>query len=159
MQSQVGLKNHHCKKSWQRCGIPVKIFQILKDDAVRVLHSICQQIWNSKMAAGLEKVSFHSNPKETQCQGRLKLQHNCTNFTCQQSNAQKYPNHASTVHKLKTSKCSSWIQKKVEETESKFSTSDGSQKKQESSRKTFTSDLLTTLRHLIVGTTTNRKII
>ena len=26
-------------------GIPVKLFQILKDDAVKVLHSICQQIW------------------------------------------------------------------------------------------------------------------
>ena len=28
-------------------GIPVELFQILKDDAVKVLHSICQQIWNS----------------------------------------------------------------------------------------------------------------
>ena len=27
-------------------GIPVKLFQIMKDDAVKVLHSICQQIWN-----------------------------------------------------------------------------------------------------------------
>ena len=45
-------------------GIPVELFQILKDDAVKVLHSICQQIWkNSAVATGLEKVSFHSNPK------------------------------------------------------------------------------------------------
>ena len=29
-------------------GIPVKLFQILKDDAVRVLHSICQQIWKTQ---------------------------------------------------------------------------------------------------------------
>ena len=29
-------------------GIPVKIFQILKDDAVKVLHSIYQQIWKSQ---------------------------------------------------------------------------------------------------------------
>ena len=29
-------------------GIPVELFQILKDDAVRVLHSICQQIWKSQ---------------------------------------------------------------------------------------------------------------
>ena len=43
-------------------GIPVELFQILKDDAVKVLHSICQQIWNSAVATGLEKVSFHSNP-------------------------------------------------------------------------------------------------
>ena len=28
-------------------GIPVELFQILKDDAVKVLHSICQQIWNT----------------------------------------------------------------------------------------------------------------
>ena len=28
-------------------GIPVKIFQMLKDDAVKVLHSICQQIWKT----------------------------------------------------------------------------------------------------------------
>ena len=29
-------------------GIPVEVFQILKDDAVKVLHSICQQIWNTQ---------------------------------------------------------------------------------------------------------------
>ena len=59
--------------------IPVELFQILKDDAVKVLHSICQQIW--KVATGLEKVSFHSNPKERQCQRMLKLLHNCTHLT------------------------------------------------------------------------------
>ena len=48
-------------------GIPVEVFQILKDDAVKVLHSICQQVENSTVATGLEKVSFHSNPKERQC--------------------------------------------------------------------------------------------
>ena len=48
-------------------GIPVELFQILKDDAVKVLHSICQQIWKAQLATGLEKVSFHSkkgNAKE-----------------------------------------------------------------------------------------------
>ena len=45
-------------------GIPVELFQILKDDAVNVLHSICQQIWKIAVATGQEKVSFHSNPKE-----------------------------------------------------------------------------------------------
>ena len=30
------------------CGIPVELFQILKDDAVKVLHSICQQIWETQ---------------------------------------------------------------------------------------------------------------
>ena len=63
-------------------GIPVELFQILKDDAVKVLHSICQQILeNSAVATGLEKVSFHSNPKERQCQRMLKLPHNCTHLT------------------------------------------------------------------------------
>ena len=63
-------------------GIPVELFQILKDDAVKVLHSICQQIWKTAGATGLEKVSFHSNPKERQCQRMLKLPHNCTHLTC-----------------------------------------------------------------------------
>ena len=63
-------------------GISVKLFQILEDDAVKVLHSICQQIWkNSAVATGLEKVSFHSNPKERQCQRMLKLPHYCTHLT------------------------------------------------------------------------------
>ena len=43
-------------------GIPVELFQILKDDAVKALHSICQQIWETAVATGLENVSFHSNP-------------------------------------------------------------------------------------------------
>ena len=43
-------------------GIPVELFQILKDDAVKVLHSICQQIWKTAVATGLEKVSFHFSP-------------------------------------------------------------------------------------------------
>ena len=64
-------------------GIPVELFQILKDDAVKVLYSIGQQIWkNSAVATGLEKVSFHSNPKERQRQRMLKLLHNCTHLTC-----------------------------------------------------------------------------
>ena len=29
-------------------GMPVELFQILKDDAVKVLHSICQQIWKTQ---------------------------------------------------------------------------------------------------------------
>ena len=63
-------------------GIPAELFQILKDDAVKVLYSVCQQIWKTAMSTGLEKVSFHSNPKERQCQRMLKLPHNCTHLTC-----------------------------------------------------------------------------
>ena len=42
-------------------GIPAELFQILKDDAVKVLHSICQQVLKTAVATVLEKVSFHSN--------------------------------------------------------------------------------------------------
>ena len=61
--------------------IPVELFQILKDDAMKVPHSKCQHLENSAVATGLEKVSFHSNPKERQCQRMLKLLHNCTHLT------------------------------------------------------------------------------
>ena len=45
--------------------IPVELFQILKDDAVKVLHSIYHSnTENSAVATGMEKVSFHSNPTE-----------------------------------------------------------------------------------------------
>ena len=62
--------------------IPAELYQILKDDAIQVLHSICQQIWKTAVATGLEKVSFQSNPKEGKSQRMFKLPHNCTHFTC-----------------------------------------------------------------------------
>ena len=62
-------------------GIPVELFQFLKDDAVKVLHEIWQQIWKTQQWPPLEKVSFHSNPKERQPQGMLNLLHNCTHLT------------------------------------------------------------------------------
>ena len=62
-------------------GIPVELFQILKDDAVKVLHSICQQIWKTQQWPQDWKRCFHSNPKERQCQRMLKLPHNCTHLT------------------------------------------------------------------------------
>ena len=44
-------------------GIPVELFQILKEDAVKVLQlNMPANLENSAMATGLEKVSFHSNP-------------------------------------------------------------------------------------------------
>ena len=45
-------------------GNPVELFQTLKDDAVKVLHSICQKIGQLTVATGLENVSFHPSPKE-----------------------------------------------------------------------------------------------
>ena len=91
-------------------GIPVELFQILKDDAVKVLHSnIPANLENSAVATGLEKVGFHSNPRERQCQKMFKLLHDCPHLTCQQSNAQNSPSQASTVCEPRTSRCSSWI--------------------------------------------------
>ena len=56
-------------------GISVELFQIRKDDALKVLHSVLANLENSAVATVLEKVSFHSNPKEMQCQRMLKLLH------------------------------------------------------------------------------------
>ena len=63
-------------------GIPVELFQILKDDAVEnAALNMPAHLENSAVATVLEKVSFHSNPKERQCQRMLKLPHNCTHLT------------------------------------------------------------------------------
>ena len=59
-------------------GIPVELFQILKDDAVKVLHSICQQIWKTQQCPQDWKRSvFIPTPKK----GNAKLPHNCTHLT------------------------------------------------------------------------------
>ena len=63
-------------------GIPVELFQILKDDAVKsAALSMPANLENSAVATGLEKVSFHSNLKERQFQRMFKLLHNCTHLT------------------------------------------------------------------------------
>ena len=43
MQSQVGLRKHHYKQSYGGDETPVGLSQMIKNDAVKVLHSICQQ--------------------------------------------------------------------------------------------------------------------
>ena len=48
MQSQVSLRKHHYKKATGGDGIPADLFQILKDNVVKVLHSISQQIWKTQ---------------------------------------------------------------------------------------------------------------
>ena len=65
------LENITMNKASGGDEIPVELFQILKDDDLE----------NSAVATGLEKVSFHSNPKERQCQRMLKLLHNCPHLT------------------------------------------------------------------------------
>ena len=58
-------------------GIPVELFQILKDDAVKVLHSICQQIWKTEQwpQTGKGQLSFQSLrkaiPKNAQTTAQL----------------------------------------------------------------------------------------
>ena len=55
-------------------GIPVELFKILKGDAVKsVAFKMRANLENSAMATGLEKVSFHSNHKEGQCQTTIQL--------------------------------------------------------------------------------------
>ena len=44
----MGLRKHYTNKDSGGDGIPVELFQILKDDAVKVLHSINQQIWKTQ---------------------------------------------------------------------------------------------------------------
>ena len=95
-------------------GIPAEIFQILKDDAIKVTmtYSICSKLGKLSSGHRTEKGSFHFNPKERQCQGIFKLLHNCIYLTHWQSNPQNSPNQASTIHEQRTSRCSSWIQKR-----------------------------------------------
>ena len=64
-------------------GIPVELFQILKDDAMKVLHSICQQIWKTQLSSGHRTVkgqfSFQSQrkamPKNAQTTTQLHSSH------------------------------------------------------------------------------------
>ena len=70
-------------------GIPVELFQILKDK-LKTLHSkkesaalkMPTNLEISAVATGLKKVSIHSNPKERQCKRMFKLVRNCTHLTC-----------------------------------------------------------------------------
>ena len=93
-------------------GIPAELLQILKDDAVKVLHSICQQIWKTQQCHRTGKGQFLFLSQRRQCQRMFKLLLKCTHLTCQQSNAQNSPSQALTLCEPRTSRCSSWIQKR-----------------------------------------------
>ena len=57
-------------------GIPVELFQILKDDAVKVLHSICQQIWKTQQwPQDLKRLVFIPIPKNAQTTAQLHSSH------------------------------------------------------------------------------------
>ena len=49
-------------------GIPVELFRVLKDDALSAALNMPENLENSAVATGLEKVSYHSNPKERKFQ-------------------------------------------------------------------------------------------
>ena len=103
---------------------------------------------NSAVVAGLEKVSFHSNSKEGQCLRMFKLHNSLISHASKvmhkilQARLQQYANRELSDVKLDL--------EKAEEPEIKLPTSIGSSKKQESSRKTSTSALLTTPKALTV---------
>ena len=83
MRSQVHLRKHHYKASGGD-GIPVELFQILKDDAVQVLHSICQQIWKTQQWPQDWKSQFSFQSQ------RKAMPKNAQNSTSQ---ASQYTNH------------------------------------------------------------------
>ena len=136
-------------------GIPVELFQILKDDAVKVLHSICWQIWKTQQwPQDWKRSVFIPIPKK----GNAK---ECSNYC-----TIAFISHASKVMlKILQARLQQYVNheipdvhngfKKAEEPEIKFPTSTGSWKKQESSRKTSISALLTMPKPLTVWITTN----
>ena len=130
--------------------IPVELFQILKDDAVKVLHSIYQQIWKTQQwPQDWKRSVFIPIPKK----GNAK---ECSNY---QTIALML--HASKVMlKILQASLKQYVifkldLEKTEEPEIKLPTSTGSPKKQESSRKTSTSLLLSIPKPLTVWITLN----
>ena len=136
-------------------GIPPELFQILKDDVVKVLHSICQQIWKTQQwPQDWKRSVFIPTPNK----GNAK---ECSNYC-----TIEHISHASKV-KLKIFQarlnCMLTVNflmfkvdlEKSEEPEIKLPTSTGSWKKQESSRKTSISALLTIPKPLTVWITIN----
>ena len=150
----MGLRKHHYKASVS-CGIPVELFQILKDDAVKVLHSVCQQIWKTQQwpqdwkRAVLIPIPRKGNAKECSNYHTTALMSQASKVILKilQARFQQYMNHELQMFKLDL--------EKAEEAEIKLPTSTGSSKKQESSRKTSTSALLITPKSLTLWITTS----
>ena len=81
-------------------GIPVELFQILKDDAVKVLHSICQQIWKTQQWPDWKRSVFiripeKGNAKECSnyCTTALTSHTNKVMLKTLQARLQQYMNH------------------------------------------------------------------
>ena len=121
-------------------GIPVKLFQTLKDDAVKVLHSICQQIWKTQQwpqdwkRSVFIPVPKKGNAKECSnyCIVSLFSHASKIMFKMFQARFQQYVNHEGLD-------VQTGFRKGREEPEIKFPTSVGSLKEQESSRNASTS--------------------
>ena len=136
-------------------GIPVELFQILKDDAVKVLHSICQQIWKSQQWPQDGKRSVFilipkkGNAKEcSNCRTIALISHACkVMLKILQARLQQYMNCELPDVQARF--------KKGREPEIKLPPSVVSLKKHESSRKTSTSFLLNMPKPLIVWITAN----
>ena len=80
-------------------GIPVELFQILKDDAVKVLHSICQQIWKTQQWPQDWKGSvFISIPKKDNA--KKYSNYHTIALISHTSNAQNSPSQASAICEL-----------------------------------------------------------
>ena len=136
-------------------GIPAELFHILKDDAVKVLHSICQQIWKTQQWPQDSKRSVFipipkkGNAKECSNYHTITLISHASKVTLKilQARLQQYVNRERPDVQL--------VLEKAEEPEIKLPTSTGSWKKQESSRKTSISALLTMPKRLTVWITIN----
>ena len=76
------LESNSSHKASGGDGIPVELFQILKDDAVKVLRSTCQQIWKTQQwPQDWRRSVFIPIPKKRQLQRMFHLPHNCTHLT------------------------------------------------------------------------------
>ena len=62
-------------------GILANLFQILKDNAVKVLHSICQQIWKTQQSPRTGKGQFSFQSQRKAMPKNVQLPHNCTHLT------------------------------------------------------------------------------
>ena len=153
MWSQVALESITMNKASGGDGIPVELFQILKDDAVKVLNSICQQIWKTQQWPQDWKRSVfipvpnkgNANECSSYCTIAVISHTSKVMLKILQVRLQQYVNFQ--MFKLDL--------EKAEEPEIKLPTSGGSSKKQESSRKTSTSALLTKPKPLTVWITIN----
>ena len=79
MCNQLALESITMDKASGGDGIPVELFQILKDDPAKVLPSICQQIWKTQHRTGNGQFSFQSlrkaTPKNVQTSAELHSSH------------------------------------------------------------------------------------